>query len=198
MCCLISRSIFAVVVTLLSLLSCERRTARADLFPIDRVLDAQIQFLSASDAQLHKEALIGQTRDESTYVPAGTAMWETEFEILRRLNEINKPVNSSNYVVEDGLPDPASNLTVKSFTARTSMPVRYFKVFYQESISKPRKIEALYDEKNLLLKSGRKIAMEFEQIGSEHVLTSYAVDGGQRVILGDTVAFAIRAKIFIR
>jgi hypothetical protein len=124
--------------------------------------------------------------------------WRNELEIFSQLQVINKPINREFYIIDDGLFDPSSNLTVKAFSATENLPVRYLRVFYQESISKPRKIEALYDDRNQLYKSGRILEMEFQQIDNKSVLTSYAIEGGQKMILGDSVAFVIRGVITIQ
>src|SRR5690606_11705953 len=111
-----------------------------------------------------KEALLGGKTDTIRYVPEDTLAWLTELGIFRKLDMINKPVNKENYLVSDGLFDPGSNLTVKAFTSLVELPVVYLKIYYQGTIDKPRKIEALYDEANPLYKSARLMSMHFAQI----------------------------------
>ena len=99
--------------------------------------------------------------------------------------------------MSDGLFDPGSNLTVKAFTSLKKLPVVYLKIYYQGSIEKPRKIEALYDEANLLYESARLLSMHFAQVDNRTVLTHYSIKGGQKMIFGDSVAFYISAKILL-
>jgi hypothetical protein len=124
----------------ISLLSCKETKKETGLYPIDSILTSQVRFLTASKATLQKEATIGTEKDDSTYVPTDT-VWNRELGIFRQLHTINKPVNQENYIVADGIRDAGSNLIIKAFTARTPMPVRYLKVFYQKSLERPRKIE---------------------------------------------------------
>jgi hypothetical protein len=175
--------------------SCSHEVKTTKLFHIDSLLNAQVQVLADSKATLEKQATIGSASDHSAYTPADTTAWNRELEIFRQLRVINKPINRTNYIVDDGLFDPHSNLTVKAFSAIENMPVRYIRVFYQDSVQRPRKIEALYQDENPLSKSGRLLTMEFQQAGNKSILSSYSITGGQKIIFGDTVVFDIKGKI---
>ncbi|MDQ2656378.1 MAG: hypothetical protein M3Y60_03075 [Bacteroidota bacterium] len=148
-------------------------------------------------AGLVKEALLDGKTDTVRYTPSDTSVWMEELDIFRKLEEINKPVNKSNYSVSDGQVDPASNLKIREFLSTREVPVTYLRIYYQGTINKPRKIEALFDEDNLLYESARLLSMHFQQVDDHTVLTSYSVKGGQKMILGDSVAFYISGKILI-
>lgn len=185
-----------------ALLSCESEKQPATFYPIDSLVSQQVYHLAEIDAALFKEALLEGKTDTVTYTPADTLVWKKELEVFGKLNEINKPVNKGRYEVSDGLLDPGSNLTVKAFTSKAdadkgSLPIVYLKIYYQGSIEKPRKIEALYDEETLLYKSARHLSMHFQQIKDQTVLTSYTVKGGQKMVFGDSVAFYISGKILV-
>jgi hypothetical protein len=201
MCCLKNNSNILVVsisvCILLGLTSCEKNRKQASLYHIDSLVSAQVKLLADSKARLYKQATIGAVTDDSTYIPADTIGWNNELAIFRQLHAINKPINKDNYIVDDGLFDPRSNLTVKAFSSRIDLPVRYIRVFYQKSLDSPRKIEALYNDENNLSKTGRLLTMEFQQVKNKNVITSYTVEGGQKMIFGDTVAFHIKGKIII-
>ncbi len=169
------------------------------MYNVDSLVAAQVNFLASAKATLHKTASVGGRKDDTLYVLADTAAWMQELEIFSQLQIINKPINREFYIIDDGLFDPSSNLTVKAFSAtEENLPVRYLRIFYQESIAKPRKIEALYDDHNQLYKSGRVLLMQFHQIDNKNVLTSYAIEGGQKMIMGDSVAFFIQGEITIQ
>ena len=181
----------------MTFLSCESERQPATFYPIDSLVTGQAQHLTNIRAGLFKEALLSGKTDTINYTPADTTAWMKELDVFRKLDEINKPVNKANYSVSDGLFDPGSNLTVKAFTSLKELPVVYLKIYYQGNLKKPRKIEALYDEENLLFQSARFLTMHFQQIDNQTVLTSYSVKGGQRMVMGDTVAFFISGKILI-
>jgi hypothetical protein len=184
---------FAVV----CLASCESERQPATFYPVDSLVSGQINHLTEIRAGLFKEALLSGKTDTITYIPDDTVAWMNELGIFRKLDIINKPVNKGSYLVSDGLLDPRSNLTVMAFTSLKRLPVRYLKIYYQGTIDKPRKIEALYDEKNALYSSARLLSMSFQQVENKTVLTGYAIKGGQKMIFGDSVAFYITGKILI-
>ena len=189
-----------LLLSALALLSCESQKPSATFYNIDSLVTGQVYHLTRINARLSKEALLSGETDTVTYTPADTTAWIKELEPFSKLNEINKPVNRGQYEVTEGL-DRGSNLTVKAFQSKSEseaeLPIVYLKIYYQGNIAKPRKIEALYDEDNLLYKSARLLSMHFQQVGSETVLTSYSVRGGQKMILGDSVAFYISGKILV-
>jgi len=188
---------FTAALWLVFLASCETERTPVAFYPIDSLITAQAQNLAEMRAGLFKEALLRGKADTLTYTPDDSLAWIHELDIFRKLDIINKPVNRDSYNISDGLLDPGSNLTVKAFTTEKELPVVYLKIYYQGSIGKPRKIEALYDEANLLHQSARLLSMHFHQIENRTVLTSYSVRGGQQVVLGDSVTFFISGKILV-
>lgn len=175
--------------------SCEEEKQPATFYPVDSLISDQIRHLTKIRAGLFKEALLSGKADTVSYIPGDTIAWQNELGVFRNLDVINKPVNKGSYLVDDGLFDPGSNLTVKAFTSLKKLPVVYLKVYYQGNINRPRKIEAQYDEENALYRSARFLSMHFEQIENKAVLTRYSIKGGQKMIFGDSVAFFISGKI---
>lgn len=181
----------------LSLLAaCQSEKQPATFYPMDSLILDQVEHLANIRARLFKEAFLDGETDTITYVPDNVG-WEKELAIFSKLNEINKPINRNNYEVSDGLLDSGSNLTVKAFRSLRDLPVVYLRIYYQGTLEKPRKIEAMYDEENLLFSSRRLLSMHLQQVDSKTVVTSYSVKGGQKMILGDSVAFTIRGNVLI-
>ena len=183
--------------------ACNEHRQSVVLYNVDSLLNNQSDYLAASKAKLEKRAIIAEQSEEESYVPADSSAWSNELEIFRKINEMNKPVSRGSYLIDDGLFDPASNLTVKAFSVvgdddvLETMPVKYLRIFYSSSVDKPRKIEALYDNRNEMYASGRLMTLEFQQIKDKSVLTSYRVEGGQKIILGDSVEYVINGKITV-
>lgn len=186
---------FPVLAVLFFFFSCRNGKQRDSLYPIDSLVGSQIRFLSMEKASLRKEAIINEKIERTALIPKDTVAWGYELGIFEQLDIMNKPVSSKSYLITDGLFDPGSNLTVKEFSTEKDIPVKYLRVFYHESLARPRKIEAFFRSGSLLSKTARILTMEFGQYDNKTVLTSYSVEGGQKMIFGDTVEFTIKGKI---
>jgi hypothetical protein len=186
-----------VISCAMTLSSCLTGKEESSFYAIDSLVTRQLTELTELKARLDKTAVVQGKVDSVSYTPRDTTAWRKELDIFRQLDIINKPVNHGSYLIDDNQLDPGSNLTVKAFTSAEELPVRYLKIYYQKSVSKPRKIEALYNEENALYKSSRILSLEFTQINNKTVLTSYSIDGGQKMIMGDSVTFLIKGNITI-
>jgi hypothetical protein len=167
-------------------------------YPIDSLINAQVEYLKDSKAQLTKKAEIDGVEETNTYVPKDSTAWANELDIFAELNVINNPGNTKSYVVENGVKDTNSNLTIRSFTGKETLPIVYMKVFYLESPSRIRRIEALYQEENSLLKGSRLLILEFQEINNKTILTSYTIEGSQKMFLGESVKFSIKGEITVQ
>jgi hypothetical protein len=186
----------SLVVMLVILCGCAQPRAEHVLFAIDSLVTAQVDHLSKVEAGLHKEAVLSGKKSDSTYVPGDSLSWAKELEIFRELEVLNKPVSRASYLVDDGLYDPGSNLTVKAFSSlEKELAVQSLRVFYQDQIERPRKIEAVLNKNTFLYSSSRLMTLEFSQLHNKTVLTSYSIDGGQKMMLGDSVVFSIKGNI---
>jgi hypothetical protein len=164
-------------------------------FPVDSLVTAQIRLLAAGEAQVHKTTALGAEGNTTLLTLKDTMQWIKELGVFRELDIINKPVNKNVYEVQDGLRDSRSNLTVRTYTARGDAPVKYLRLYYQDSPDKLRRLEAQFDVTNLLYKSSRRLALEFQDVYNKTVLTSYSIDGGQKIFMGDSVQYAVHATI---
>ena len=183
-----------IVVSTFVFSGCESSTRTTKLFNIDSLVSEQVNLLSARKPTLRKEAVLGNSADHVEYVPDSVG-WMKELDIFRQLDAINKSINKSKYLIDDGLYDPGSNLTVKAFTSLEPLPVRSMRIFYDTDIRVPRKIEAVFNEENSLYESSKNLVLEFQQINNKNLLTYYSLEGGQKMILSDSMAFSVKGKI---
>lgn len=184
---------FALTISAL-ISSCRSNTDQSRLYNIDSLVSQQVNLLSSRKPTLSKQAILGNAHDNVEYVPDSLG-WSKELDIFRQLDAMNKPINRSKYLIDDGLYDPSSNLTVKAFTSLEPLPVRSMRIFYDSDIRMPRKIEAVFSEENSLFESSKNMLLEFQQVNNKNVLTYYSIDGGQKMILSDSVAFSVKGKI---
>jgi hypothetical protein len=188
----------ALLLSLVFAVACTEKRSDSALYNIDSLVSSQISSLTKLRATLEKEAFVGTGKDDTVFVPQDSVSWNDELAMFRTLDQINKPVNRSSYIIDDSLFDPSSNLTVKAISSLKNLPVKYVRIFYDTDMNRPRKIEALYHDKNQMYATGKMMTMEFQNIDNQHVLTSYVVQGGQKMFMGDSVTYVIKGKIVVR
>jgi hypothetical protein len=166
-------------------------------YAIDSLVRGQIHLLAARHATLTKTATLGAQQDTATFIPGDTLAWTKELDLFLELKILNKPTSVGAYTVTDNLPDTRSNLRIKSIETQQPLPVRYLKIFYHGTPARVRRIEAQFREDNSLYHSGRFLTMEFDELQQQPVLLAYSVTGGQKIFLGDTVAYTVSAKVSV-
>lgn len=164
------------------------------LYNIDSVITRQIFYLKNNGAEIRKKAVLNGQEKITIVSPKDSLDWSEELGVFLDLDVINKPIYKEQYKVED-LADKESNLRVKSYTTTEDLPVKFLRVYYHRSTGQVRKIEAKYDEANSLYTSSRFLTLEFENTSDITLLTSYYVDGGQKMFLDDSVEYTIDAGI---
>ena len=187
------RLVFLAVVC--SLTSCSERKKTKPLYAVDSLLNAQARYLSEKKAVVKKLVILDGKEEEISVSPKDKTAWRNELDVFTALDVINKPVNRAYYSVEE-FSDSRSNLMVKSFTTKEEdLPVKYFKIYYQNNPGRLRKLEAHFNELSSLYKSSRELTMDFQQFGDTVVLTSYTIVGGQKMMLDDSVQYQIRGLL---
>ncbi len=164
------------------------------LYNIDSLISTQIFYLKNNGAEIRKKAVLNGQEKITIVSPKDSLDWSEELAVFMDLDVINKPIYKEKYKVED-LADKESNLRIKSYTTTEDLPVRFLRVYYYRSAGQVRKIEAQYDESNSLYASSRFLTLEFENASDITLLTSYSVDGGQKMFLDDSVKYTIDAGI---
>ncbi|HYG17692.1 MAG TPA: hypothetical protein VD816_02140 [Ohtaekwangia sp.] len=186
------------------LAACSGETEKsAVLFPMDSLITSQIKYLTEAKATVQKTAILGNAVDRRTLTPPDS----TPLAVFRELEAINKPINRDAYIIDDGLTDVRSNLKVKVFTAKVDedeggswiqsnpFPITSLRIYYRDVPKNIRRIEAAVQEENSLFTSARHFLLEFQEIHGTIVLTSYAITGGQKMYLGDTVRYSVKGSI---
>jgi len=195
-----STRLFQVPIVLITLifLSCSTEEQRtAGLYNVDSLFKTQIDYLVGHEAVISKKAVLNGVEKITTINPKDSLAWNEELAIFFELDVVNKPIHKGIYNIEE-YADNKSNLSVKSFSTTEDLPVRFLKVYYQNSLSQLRKIEAQYNEANSLYSSKRFLTMEFENVYNKTILTSYSITGGQKMFLDDSVQYNIDANIVLK
>jgi hypothetical protein len=188
----------AIVLITLIFLSCSAEEQNTvGLFNVDSLFKTQIDYLVGHEAVISKKAVLNGVEKITTINPKDSLAWNAELAIFFELDVVNKPIHKAIYKVEE-YADNKSNLSVKSFSTTEDLPVRFLKIYYQNSMSQLRKIEAQYNEANSLYSSRRFLTMEFENVYNKTILTSYSIAGGQKMFLDDSVQYNIAANIVLK
>lgn len=174
-----------------------KEPSESQYFEIDSMIHAQIKFLSKANTILVKDVQLDGKIVTKRFPSLDSAGWATELDEFSQLSVINKPTYKGSFAIESGLQDTKSNLRVKSYVNIKGLPIAHFKIYYQDRPFKVRKIESFYHESNSLYQSSRTLTLEFQDLYNKTVLTSYSITGGQKMIAGDSIEFAIRGKIVI-
>ncbi len=193
----------AILLLAIVLFSCSnKQKSTVSLFDMDSLTSAQVKYLTAHRAELNKTSSLGDSSGSASFTPKDTLAWKNELEIFNVLDIINKPINRNSYSIEN-LPDTKSNLSVKTFAIKSSLPedekknlpIEYLKIYYQNSINKIRRIEGEYRELNMMNKTGKVLIMEFQPVKDSMILTSYSITGGQKMFIGDSVQYKISSSV---
>jgi hypothetical protein len=190
---------FVFALPFLLLISCSQQKEKQVIYyPVDSLLNAQVNYLTDAKAKLTKDAEINGLKESQSFTPADTTGWQHELDIFFALNTLNKPINLGSYTAVAAQPDSTSNLLIYSFATTEELPVKYFNVYYLDNPSNIKKIVALYSEENSLLKESRLLTLEFKEVYNKNILSSYSILGGQKMFLGDSVQFSVRGTISLQ
>lgn len=163
------------------------------LFHIDELIDTQINQLGQGGYTLEKLGAVDSTRSQVVFVPSHDK-WKNELDIFRQMGIVNKPIYRHGYQIEGHLKDPKSNLKITQYSSNSS-PLSLLRIYYQDHVSKLRRIEAIISESNRLYASKKTLTLEFEEVSGKLLLTHYQVAGFQKVALRDTVTFHTQGTI---
>lgn len=192
--CVNGIAVLIFVATLLS--SCVKKPESENrYFNVDSLMRAQITLLSHTHAELTRETQLNHKIVTKILNSLDSSGWMKELDEFSQLKVINKPTYTGSFAVEEGLKDTKSNLKVKAFINTKNLPVEYFKLYYLDAPFELRKMEAFYREQNSLYESSRTLTMEFRDVYNKSMLISYSITGRQKMVLGDSIEFAVRGKI---
>ncbi len=187
----------SVCIFLFTSCSKDKQVVSDQLLAFDSVWNAQVKSLAEAKAELTKEVRMNGVIQSTTSVIGDSLAWANELEIFQPIASINKPGNRSSYQ-ETILDDESSNLTIRRLFTDEALMMKEVRIYYLESPNNIRKIEALTSERNSLYTSARNLSLNFSEVNNKTLLTSYSVEGGQHMILGDSVQFDIHSTIRIK
>lgn len=186
--------LWSVLVAAMLWVSCNRENAKYDkpYFDFDSLVHTQIHQITQAKSSLAKNTFLNGKRD-ATVVEPDTTQWKHELDAFQQLDLINKPLYKGNYQPHEQ-DDDHSNLRVRVYTSLIKSPVPEVKFFYQDG-RKLKRIESVFREQNVLYATDRKLTLEFKEYQGVTMISSYRVQGFQKMILGDTTKFSIEGTL---
>lgn len=165
-------------------------------FSMKDLIDNQIELLSAGEYKLEKSAVLNQLKDVETFTP-DSAGWNVELKLFKDA-DINVPSLRGVYEKVEGPGEVGSNLREVMYvpTSKIKIGVQYLKIFFVEEIDDPRKIEIKVSDSNPLFRSETILKLGMRRDGNDNlILDNYEIDGGQKMMMMDTVAYRISGEI---
>jgi hypothetical protein len=162
-------------------------------FDFEKLVSDQVSLLTKSRGVLEKAVTMGLTASDTTYQPTLKA-WESELEMFRDLEIINRPTYHDAYTIDDPLSDVTSNLKIRQYVSDKA-PVHLMRFYYRNELGNLKKIEADFSEKNILYFTSRSLIMEFDEHDGKPQLIHYSMEGFQKMVFSDTVKFSVRGNI---
>lgn len=163
-------------------------------FDLKGLIDQQVSMLDSLNPRVEMQALISG-KEESQVLRKDSAAWAETLKLYAEA-DLNKPVLRDQYVVSDSSLED-SDLQLKFYRAKRpdKVDIPYVKVFYQDSLSAVRRVEAFFREENPLYSTQRSMSLRFEEHGENVRLAEYVTTGKQKMILRDSIMYRNEGRI---
>ena len=190
------RTLFCLIILALLVSGCIKKDLQRDseYFNFDSLINSQVDALVKAKSTLTKSVLLNGKTDQSM-IAMDSALLAQELDVFRQLDLINKPLYKNAYEILDGEKDSQSNLTIRRYKAKEIAPVPFVTFYYQNNFNKIKKIESVFREANSLYATERQMVLEFDDTSGNLLLSKYRLQGGQKMILSDSVLFDIEGII---
>lgn len=190
------RTLFCLIILALLVSGCIKKDLQRDseYFNFDSLINSQVDALVKAKSTLTKSVLLNGKTDQSM-IAMDSALLAQELDVFRQLDLINKPLYKNAYEILDGEKDSQSNLTIRRYKAKEIAPVPFVTFYYQNNFNKIKKIESVFREANSLYATERQMVLEFDDTSGNLLLSKYRLQGGQKMILSDSVLFDIEGTI---
>jgi hypothetical protein len=187
---------FLLLLILVVIVSCESadRQPSKVYFDFDSLVNQQVAALSEKHISLIKYSSMDDLSDTVTFI-ADSVSLSNELDVFRKLDLINRPAYKDVYEVMDGIKDSKSNLLIKKLVAKNNSPVSTISFYYQTSFKNIKKVEAEFEEKNILYFTKRNIQLELNDISGEDLISRFKISGIQKRILSDTLNFYLDVEV---
>ncbi|MDN5202014.1 hypothetical protein QQ008_11590 [Fulvivirgaceae bacterium BMA10] len=161
-------------------------------FDLEGLVEDQISILDSLNPDIVKKAEID---DASEQKELGNIDWEKELKLFRNA-DLNKPKLLDLYEVKTSDVENQKKYTEYKNISEDPDGVVSLKIFGKRNTELPSRIEIDFIEKNTLYFSRRHMILylEGDQDGQARI-TRYTIQGIEKILLGDSIRFALDASI---
>jgi hypothetical protein len=178
---------FGATVILLACTGPEKPDAQDDFPDLDSIVLTQNQWTADI---IKKVWLGGQSDGLVNHQPAD---WNNQLSFLQRLDAMKKPVYRKSYV-QFTRKDSLSNLWVRTWESSDSAaPVRQLSIFFYQQPSRPVKLIARIQEKNILFSKKENFSIFFDAFQPR--IDFFRIEGLQKVIWMDPKRYVVEVKV---
>jgi len=163
-------------------------------FDLKGLLNQQITLLDSLNPEVEIQALIGSEQAHEV-MHKDSADWAETLELYADA-DLNKPVLRDQYLIQDSIL-AGSDLQVRIYRAKQpeGVDIPFMKVYYENDISRVRRVETFFRENNPLYSTQRSMALHFGSEDGLLRLMSYSTSGKQKMIFRDSVLYKTDASI---
>jgi len=162
----------------------------------DSLFESQVTLLSQKGASLEKVSTVNKAVASAT-TNSRDVNWSEELKAFGMLEAVNKPVYVSAYEIAEN-PDKKSNLMVKTWVAKTNIPVRSIKIFYLPNPLLLKRVEAKIEQNNFVFSSVKELTLDFSVLGGDSVPERYEISGSQSFFWGAPQYYSLEGLIRVK
>lgn len=171
--------------------SCRPEEARDDApkvyYDLKDFIENQIVYLNEKKPEVSKTAVLGEKREVSK---TREVDWKKELELFVQA-DINKPSYRQSYeIIQNGPLHYEYRLKTGN-----DLPVAYLKIDSDSVLKQPLRVEALIRASNKIYHSEKKVVLNATRRNNLLEVSSYDVDGYQKLIFVDRKVFSIHGQI---
>ena len=170
----------------------QKKRAKIDkYFDLAGLMQQQIHHLSTASPTIHKKAMIDGQEEA---IELDSVNWKKELGIFTKA-DINKPRLLSQYLTSTYTDTGGNRVTqYKNVEEHVSGVIR-MKIVEEPTTGKLLSIFIESGEYNTLFTAEVEMQMNFEEKTDTAQLTSYSISGYEKVVLRDTMRYAINVKV---
>ena len=160
-------------------------------FDADSLVTAQLEMMEDWKVKIKKVAYLEENTDTVSYIADSARLYQ-ELNVFRKAN-INKPAFDDRYDRSVDTEGGVKQVTYLPADEEDELEVKSLTLWYENN--NLQQLEAVVSEDHWLYDSRRKLSLSFDMINSVPYISSYSLQGTQKMIFRDRVNFNVEGDI---